>query len=202
MSLSDDVSHLLQSARGGDESALPRVLELYRNYLRLLAELQLGRQLQSKVSPSDVVQDACLAAIQGFDQFRGQTEAELLAWLRQILASQLAALARRFSTQKRLLQLERRLQADHDASSRALQADLAAAGSSPSEQAIKREQAVLLADALAQLSEDYRQVIIARHIHGRPFAEVAEEMNRTEAAVKHLWTRAIARLRDVLEADV
>ena len=49
-------------------------------------------------------------------------------------------------------------------SSRLLDRGLVARQSSPSERAARREQAVLLADALERLPEDYRDVIVLRHL--------------------------------------
>src|SRR6202040_2404394 len=78
---------LLRRARAGDDAARGRLLEAYRSYLTLLARVQLGRDLQGKVDPSDLVQEAFLEAHRDFGQFQGQTEAELRAWLRRLLAT-------------------------------------------------------------------------------------------------------------------
>ena len=76
---------LLQEARRGNTEALGQILQLYRNYLTILATTQLDRRLRRRVNPSDLVQDAMLAAHGDFSKFRGCSERELLAWLRQIL---------------------------------------------------------------------------------------------------------------------
>jgi RNA polymerase sigma-70 factor (ECF subfamily) len=178
---------------------LGQLLELYRNYLELLARLQLGRRLQGKVDPSDLVQETFLEAHATFGQLRGSTQAELVGWLRQMLASNLASLARRYcGTQRRDVRLERQLATELEQSSRALDRKLVAPHSSPSAQAARREQAVLLADALRNLSEQYREVIILRQLEGKSFPEVAQRMGRTLESVKKLWIRALAQLRDLL----
>jgi RNA polymerase sigma-70 factor (ECF subfamily) len=64
---------------------------------------------------------------------------------------------------------------------------------------VRREQAVLLADALGQLPGDYREVIILRHLEERPLAEVAHHLGRNVDSVRKLWTRALLRLRRALE---
>src|SRR5262245_7555721 len=87
---------LLRQARQGDQSALGLLLDRYRNYLTLLAQLQIGRRLQRKFDPADVVQEAFLRAHTKFSQFQGLGEAELVAWMRQILASRLAKLIRHY----------------------------------------------------------------------------------------------------------
>ena len=101
---------ILRMARSGDGLALGTLLELYRNYLLLLARLQISRRLQSKVDAADLVQDTFLKAHSHFDQFRGNTEIELVAWLREILASNVANLVRHyFGTQGRNIRLEQEL---------------------------------------------------------------------------------------------
>jgi RNA polymerase sigma-70 factor (ECF subfamily) len=194
-----DPEILLNQARSLGGPALGELLELYRNYLTLLARLHLGRRLQGKVDAADLVQETFLKAYRDFHMFRGTTEAELVGWLRQILATNLAMLIRRYrGTQRRNVLLERELAAELDNSSRILDQGLVASSSSPSHQAARREQAVLLADALKQLPMDYHEVIVLRHMEGLSFPEVARQMNRTVDSVKKLWIRALASLRRIL----
>jgi RNA polymerase sigma-70 factor (ECF subfamily) len=196
------VSALVARIRNGDAATVGRLMDRFRGYLKLLAEVQLDRKLRAKVDPSDVVQHTYLEAFRDFGQFRGGTEGEFAAWLRQILSRNLAGEVRRYrGTQRRDVRLERSLNRELDASSLALDRGLAKPGTSPSQHAMHRENAVVLADALMQLPEDYRQVILLRHIKGKSFPEVAAEMGRTQDSVRHLWTRAIARLRTHMGAD-
>src|SRR6516162_7631931 len=117
---------LLPRARAGDGRALGELLELYRNYLALLARLQIGRRLQGKVDDSDLIQETFLEAHRHFGRFRGTTEAELMSWLRQILAGVVANLLRRYyGTQRRDVRLERQLADDLARSSQALGGGLA-----------------------------------------------------------------------------
>lgn len=191
---------LLDQARTGDAAALGQLLEGYRGYLMLLARVQIGRRLQGKVDAADVVQDAFLNAYRDFGQFRGATEKEFLGWLRQILAYVLANLVRHYQgAQRRDVRLERQLAVELDQSSHALDRGLVAEQSSPSQQAARREQAVLLAEALARLPEAWRDLLVLRHLEGLTFPEVARRMGRTVDSVKKQWPRALASLRRVLE---
>ena len=190
---------MLRRARAGDGRALGQLLELYRNYLLLLARMEIGRRLQGKVDPADLVQETFLAASRDFVQFRGTTEAELVGWLRRILAARLVDLVRRYcGARRRNVRLERRLADDVDQSSRQMGQVLVTKDSSPSERAARREQAVLLADALKTLPADYGEVIILHHLEGLQFPEVARRLHRSVDSVKKLWIRALARLRDAL----
>src|SRR5262245_40989200 len=83
-----DPEQLIDLARAGDGAALGRLLELYRGFLTLLARVQIGRRLKSKVDAADLVQETFLEAHRHFGRFRGTTEGELTGWLRQILATQ------------------------------------------------------------------------------------------------------------------
>jgi RNA polymerase sigma-70 factor (ECF subfamily) len=163
--VSPDPEQLLGAARAGDTTSLGQLLEMYRSYLATLARLQIGRRLQGKVDASDLVQETFLEAHRDFAQFRGAREAELVGWLRQILASNLANQVQRYcGTQSRDVRLERQLAIELDQSSQILDRGLVAPSSSPSNQAARREQAVLLANALSRLPADYREVLVLRHL--------------------------------------
>jgi len=197
-----DPDPLLARARAGQGDALGRLLERYRGYLTLLARLQISKRLQGKVDAADLVQDTFLEAHRHFTGFRGTSEREFVAWLRQILAGVVANLVRHYlGTRRRDPRLECELAAELDQSSRVLDGGLAARQSTPSERAARREQAVLLADALERLPEDYREVLVLRHLEGLSFPEVARRLDRTQDSVKKLWTRALDRLRQTLGED-
>lgn len=188
------------AAARADVAALGRLLERYRTYLTLLARVQIGRRLRGKADPGDLVQDTFLEAHRNFDQCRAATEPVFLAWLRRILASQTARLVRRYGgTQARDIDLERTLAHELDSSSDALGRSVADRGESPSGTAARREQAVLLADALDRLAPDYREVIVLRQLEGLPFEAVAERMGRTVDAVQKLWVRGLKQLRGEFE---
>jgi len=187
---------MILDAKARGETALGPLLERYRNYLRLLARVEIGRRLQGKLDASDVVQETFLEAHRHFPRFQGSAEPQFAAWLRQILAAKVANLVRHyFGTQGRDVRLEQELAADLDRSSHMLGAELAASLASPSQNAMQREQAVLLADALARLPEDYREVLVLRHLQGLTFPDVARRMERSQDSVEKLWLRGLARLR-------
>jgi RNA polymerase sigma-70 factor, ECF subfamily len=199
------VSSMIVAARRGSGTSIGQLLQLYRNYLTVLATTQIEKRLQPRLSPSDVVQETMLRAAKNFGQFRGATEQELVAWLRQILVNNLAkfveqhVLAARRDV-RREVSIER-LGAALERSTIQLAALLPAAGKSPSKAVQQREEAVVLADRLAQLPDDYREVLVLRNLQGLPFEEVAERMERSVGAVRMLWLRAIEKLRLVYRSE-
>src|SRR5262249_43559834 len=141
---------LLGRARGGEVTALGQLLELYRNYLRLLARTQVDGALRARLDPSDLVQETLLEAYRDFPRFFGGTENELMAWLRRILVRNLADQLKRHQAQGRDWKRQESLEGLLDRSSAEAHEALARGITSPSVQASRREQAALLADALVR----------------------------------------------------
>src|SRR5271166_1525874 len=194
---------LLQRARRGNAEALGQVLQLYRNYLTILATTQLDRRLRRRVNPSDLVQDAMLAAHTDFAKFRGGSERELLAWLRQILINCLhhvieTHLRAKMRDMRREISVEQ-VGATLDRSAYNFNQMLADHGPSPSAPMLQRERAVALADQLSRLPSKYRDVIVLRNLQGLSFDEVADRMDRKPGTVRMLWLRAIEKFKQIYQ---
>jgi len=174
-------------------------LERFREYLLLVARLHLAGQHQAKLDPSDVVQQTLLEAHRKRAQFRGRTQAELAAWLRQVLACCLADALRALGRVKRDVARERSLEAALDESSSRLGAWLAAEQSSPSQKAEHNEQVIRLADALATLPEPQREALVLRHCQGWSLAAISQHLGRSPAAVAGLLKRGLHQLRERLQ---
>jgi RNA polymerase sigma-70 factor (ECF subfamily) len=186
----------MDTSRSSPELAPDR----FRDYLCLLARVQLDPRWQAKVDPSDVVQQTLLRAHQARDQFRGGDLAKQAAWLRRILANTLANVFRDLGRDKRDAALERSLEQALDDSSARLEAWLVADQPSPSEEAMRHEQLLHLAVALEQLPNDQREAVVLRHCHGWPVQQISEHMGRSLAAVASLLRRGLKHLRRQLPA--
>src|SRR3954454_18493525 len=196
---------LFMSARGGSGSCLGQLLALYTNYLKLLVAAQLDNRLRARVSPSDIVQESFYEAHRDFGDFRGTSIGEFVVWLRRIVVNNiLRVVEQHVLAEKRdvrrevsLEEIGRRL----EQSTVRLETLLAQQAESPSGYASRREDELLMADTLAQLPADYREVIVLRHIEGLSFEQVADRMGRSAGAVRMLWMRALKKMREQLKSE-
>lgn len=176
-------------------------LDQFRSYLYLLARAHLDPRIQKNIDASDLVQQTLMDAHAKRDQFRGDTDAQRAAWLRKILTCNLADALRHKHRAKRDVSRERSLEVEIDGSFRRADDWLAASQSSPSQHATKKEELLRLSDALTKLPEVQRDAVILRHLQGMSLAEVAGQLNRSEAAVAGLVYRGLNKLHDLLDDD-
>ena len=148
----------------------PHDLERFRAYLGLLARLEVSQSLRDKVDLSGVVQQTLLEAHQGLEgrPDRLRSEEELSAWLRSILSHNLADVFRKLAAQKRDVRREWSLDAALDQSASRLERWLAAEQSSPSQRAIRQEELLRVADAMAGLPDAQRRAIELHHLQRCP----------------------------------
>jgi RNA polymerase sigma-70 factor (ECF subfamily) len=176
-------------------------LEKFRAYLELLVRRRLGDRFQGKLDASGVVQQTLWEAHQGLKDFRGNSEVEVAAWLRRILVRNLTDEARKLAAGKRDLARERSIEQAVEQSSANLAAWLAQDKSSPSQQAVRHEQMLALAAALARLPEDQRTAVELHHLEGYSLIEVGQQMQRSKEAVAGLLFRGLKRLRELLPSS-
>jgi RNA polymerase sigma-70 factor (ECF subfamily) len=194
------IDDLLRQARAGDRAAVQRLLERYRDFVRLLVRSRGRGQLKARLDSSDIVQETLLRVAQNLPQFEGEHEEEWRAWLGRIAEREVIHQVRHhLGAAKRAVSREQPLGRAGDRSSitgsARLDQWLLKTQSSPSLVAMRKERALLLSDVLARLPDDYREVLILRHLEGLDFPEVAARMSRSAGAVRVLWTRALKKLR-------
>jgi RNA polymerase sigma-70 factor, ECF subfamily len=174
-------------------------LEKYRNYLRLLASQQLAARFRGKADPSGVVQQTLWEAHRAIAGGAEVPSGERLAWLRRILANNLADEVKRITAEKRDVGREVSLEQGIETSSRRLEEWLARDLNSA---AAKLDDAVLqLVAALSRLPEAQRDAIILQYWTGCTFAEIADELGRSREAVAGLIKRGLRQLRSELVAE-
>jgi RNA polymerase sigma-70 factor (ECF subfamily) len=173
-----------------------RPLESFRDYLRLLARINMDPRLQARIVPSDLVQQTLLKAHEKQDQFRGKSDAERAAWLRTILANQMADALRKFRRQQGIR--ERSIEEALETSSARLDAWLAAESSSPCQGLVHQERLFEMAEAMSKLPADQRPALELRHLRGLSVPAAAEVMGKSPSAVASLLYRGMKALRETL----
>lgn len=195
------VSMYLEAAIRGDAQAREELFTRCRSYIHLLARAWSLARFQARFDASDLVQQTMMDAYRDFDQFKGRSELEWLAWLRQILDHNAHDAVRQHGEAgKRAVNRECSLDRDTVSQNGSTSYKFEAADPSPSEVLILNEQSLQLAEAIDRLEGDYREVIILRNILRLSFEEVADRMNRSRPASQMLWMRAIQRLREHMQA--
>jgi RNA polymerase sigma-70 factor (ECF subfamily) len=171
----------------------------YRNYLRLLAWMEMDDRLQAKMDPSDLAQQAVLNAIKGLPDFRGKTEQERLAWLRRILAHCLADQVDHFQAGMRRVDLEVSLDKALDDSSAGIGRWVAANIRSAVDQAAHHELCQQFADALAQLPDMEQQVLNRKYFRNESISEIARQLNQDRRETSRLLRIALEQLRGLIK---
>jgi RNA polymerase sigma-70 factor, ECF subfamily len=195
------ISDLLVRARGSDPRQIDLLFAQCRNFLGIVARAQVESWLRAKVDASDIVQQTMLEAYRDFHKFRGTTEAEWLAWLRQILHHNAANFIRHYrGTAKRQAHREVALAQPGDDSQARRVPEPSDGCESPSQQLLRKEREWQVAEAMAHLTPDHREVILLRNLERLPFEDVAQRMDRSRPAVQMLWMRAIQKLQERLAA--
>jgi RNA polymerase sigma-70 factor (ECF subfamily) len=182
------IAELLARARSGDAAAVDELFGACRNYLQLVARSQLESGLQARADASDLVQQTLLDAHRDFAAFRGRTEGELLGWMRVMLCRNAVDIVR--AQRKGGV---REVSRDAFASD-ARPPEPIDPGLSPSQWVARHERELALANAVALLSPEHREVIVLRNLERLPFDEIGRRMDRSRPAVQMLWMRALQQL--------
>jgi len=196
---------LMAKARAGEADALGELCALYRNYLRMVVRTGLGPKLRERVELSDVVQEALVEVVRQFPQFTGQNEAALVGWLRRLVGQKLADLARYHNRAKRssggpMMPLDAPWGgegggAEPNQGGGRLLDMLSLSQTSPSEAASKRELTVLLADALAGLSEPESEVLWLYYADGLSFEAIGDRIGLSRKSIRGIWARGLKALK-------
>ena len=188
----------LQASLDGSREAQAQLLEAVRPYLLAVAKDELASELRPKLAASDVVQIAVWKAWQGFGDFRGQTRAELISWLRTILGNCAAEGARRYrGTAKRDVRREQSLEQMASEFGGAL----ADSTNSPSINMMASEERQRMERSVRRLSSRNEQAIRLRNDLGLSFAEMGVALSCSANAARKLWARAVKELGRELHGD-
>ena len=197
----EETDRLLDGARTGEPGAVDRLLGEFREPLRRVIDLRLDPALARRVDASDIVQDVLIEANQRLTDYLKSPDMPFHLWLRHLAQDRIIDTHRRHRlAQRRSVDREQPIArpAWADESSVSLIAQLIDTERTPTSEAIRHELQRRLADAVNQLSDDDRDIILMRHHEALSNQEVAKVLGLTEAAASMRYLRALRRLRVVL----
>lgn len=193
--------NLLADAKDGDRSAVNRLLERHRTSLRKLIQLRLDRKIAQRVDASDIVQDVLLEANTRLQDYLSNPRIPFHLWLRQLAKDRMIDMHRRHrGAQRRSLDRERSLASPQfaDQSGFDLMGQLAGHELTPAAAIIRKELETRFLEALEQLGEEDRDIILMRHFEQLGNSEVAEALGLSTAAAGMRHLRALRKLRAIL----
>lgn len=192
---------LLQRASAGDQDALNQLFTAHRDRLRAMVRLRLNRQLQGRVDPSDVVQEAYLEICRGLADYVRAPTLPFFLWLRHITGQRLIMVHRRhLGAQRRDADREVSLYrgALPQATSASLAAQLLGRITSPTQAALRAELQVRVQEALNSMEPLDREVLALRHFEMLSNAETATVLGIKKSAASNRYIRALQRLKTLL----
>ena len=191
----------LRSRRG---LAVAELFGRYRETLQRMIAFRLDSRIAGKVDGDDILQDAFLESVRRIQDYLDQPSVPFFVWLRQVTKQVLIDTHRRYvDAQKRDVNLEVALERSgpEDTSSSGLIAHLADSLTTPSQCAVRKETIAGLRQALEQLDEIDREVLVLRHLEELSNNEVAQILGIDKYAASKRYLRALARLRGVMSTN-
>ena len=189
-----DIGDLLQR---GDAAALAELFARHDALVRQTVALRLDRRLLARVDVADVVQDTYLEATRRFDEYLRRPGMPFHLWLRWLARERVLMLHRQhvFADRRAVGREAPPLPVD---SSTCFTRALLGREPSPSQAVAAAEVAERLRQALGELDDDERDVILWRHFEHLANREIAQLLSITEAAAAKRYIRAVERLRGIL----
>jgi RNA polymerase sigma-70 factor (ECF subfamily) len=199
--MSRDLEGLTAAAAKGDRSAIDELLGRYLPDLRAFVRLRAGALVRARESSSDIVQSVCREVLEHMDRFRFPSESAFKRWLFMTALRKISNRRDYWTAQKRDALRERPIAGSGGSQNDDHLAVCYSSFATPSGQAMVREEMERVEVAFEQLSEEHREVITLAHVVGLSRAEIAEQMERSEGAVRVLLHRALARLSELLSTE-
>lgn len=198
-----DTAVLIDRARQGDASASAALFARHRERLKRMIVVRMDPRLGRRVDPSDVVQDAMAIALRRFPRYLREESFPFYPWLRAIAWNRLIDLHRKhIRAGQRAVDREQPQDLSLGNRSALILANrLCSLTSAPSDRVIREELRVRVQEAMLQLPEAFREVLVLRHLEEMSVSEVAAVAGVSEGTVKSRHFRALARLREILEEE-
>jgi RNA polymerase sigma-70 factor (ECF subfamily) len=195
-----DTAELVRAAKEGDREALGTLLSRFEPQVRRIVSLNLGRSLAALTEDDDLVQEAMVEALRGFQRLEYRGEGALIAWLVSLAESRIQQFGRHVSRKKRARTHERTF--SNLGSVILTESYFVSPEATPSQCAQAGELESLLEQALLALPERDRRIVLLRQVAGLSHCEISEQLGMTEVAVRTVFARALARIGASLPAGL
>jgi RNA polymerase sigma-70 factor (ECF subfamily) len=192
----EDIGKLAEAAARGERAAVDALLGRYLPELRAFVRLRAGAMVRARESSSDLVQSVCREVLQHIDRFQFPSEPAFKQWLYTTALRKILNRQEYYLAQKRDALREAPLESEQSSNERMLQSYRSF--STPSRQAMLREEMERIERAFESLPEEYREVITLAHIVGLSRSEIAAQMGKSEGNVRVLLHRALAKVSSLL----
>ncbi|MDG1895882.1 MAG: sigma-70 family RNA polymerase sigma factor [Fuerstiella sp.] len=200
----EKTQELLNNAKEGDSEAINKLIERHRQAVRRLIEMRLDNAVARRVDASDVVQDVMFEASRRLEDYLQHPKMPFHIWLRQLAKDRVIDMHRRHrAAQRRSVDREQQVSSlGHDDQSAAdLAVLLKDTELTPAAATLRKEMENQFLEALNELSEDDRELIMMRHFEHLGSGEVAAALGLSAPAAGMRYLRALRRLRESLGAD-
>ena len=188
--------NLIRLAQDGQQEALGKLFERYYSPVRAYVRRRLGPKLRLDADSVDIMQETFLCAVENFDRFEVQDDANLINWLSQIAENRIRSLARKAGAEKRDRRREQALQQLRESITRGeIRIEPEAKITLPADAVERKEKRERLSEALDELEPELREVILHRNYAKATWPEVAKLMGKgSESAARQLYDKAMAQL--------
>ena len=177
---------LVELAKAQDQEAVEQLFEKAYPQLLQAARFRLGPALRARLDTMDLAQTAYHAAFRDLSRYQYEGKGSFSRWLLGILENKIRNSLEYFKAKRRDMRKDVSLDAG---------APVPAIKWSPSDELEAAEDREHLEKAMDMLPEDHRDVIVSRYYLGMPWAEIGEQMGRSEEAAQMLCNRALAKLK-------
>ncbi len=196
-----DIEELIQRIQQGSEPALLEFLEIHRAPLLAFINKNMSDALKSKVEANDILQEVSLNAVSAFSEFDFEKKTPF-NWLCHLAERRIIDNHRKyFQVQKRAAGREIRQPAGGDGAGQGFMDLLVASMTSPSQAFSRGAREMKLLTALESLPEESREAIRLKYVEGLNSSEIADQLGKSDVAVRVLVSRAMAKLQDQLKQE-
>ena len=198
--VSDRESDLMERINQGDRDAMAEYLDFRRTDLMAVILNKMGMALRARIEAEDIYQDVAAVAVQTMNELDFSDKGPF-GWLCEVIQRRIIDAERRFSAQKRSRHKEVGIHGSPEQSQVGIANLLVASITSPSRAFSRNQKEFKLLHALEKMPVEQRKVLHLRYGEGKPTREIADTIGKTDGATRVLLTRALKKLKNLVDEN-